>query len=186
MNNSFKFYFQNQNFANYFYSLNRKAFQNQDQISFDQNQFSNANQQQKNIINVSQQFCIIGIVTFISFNSQKKSALQIFQNRFSNTRNQSAKFGFQYINTHLPNNQQQQKVYHNSNDEQQKVGNEHNNTFQKITENLNQNQKLHQKYLQKYHENDVINKIYEFYKISFEIFQKSHFTHFHDVNNIKK
>ena len=64
--------------------------------------------------------------------------------------------------------------------------NEHNDIFQKIIENLNQNQKLHQKYLQKYHENDVINEIYKFYKISFEIFQKFHFTHFHDVNNIKK
>ena len=64
--------------------------------------------------------------------------------------------------------------------------NKYNNIFQKFIENLNQNQKLHQKYLQKYYENNVINEIYEFYKISFEIFQKSHFTHSHDVNNIKK
>ena len=44
-NNFFKFYFQNQNFANYSYSSNRETFQNQGQASFDQNQFSNANQQ---------------------------------------------------------------------------------------------------------------------------------------------
>ena len=47
------------------------------------------------------------------------------------------------------------------------MANEHNNIFQKIIESLNQNQKLHQK---KYHENDVINKIYKFYEISFGIF----------------
>ena len=54
---------------------------------------------------------------FILFNFQKKSALQAFQNRFFNIKNQSAKFGFQYIDTHLLNNQQQQKIYHDSNNE---------------------------------------------------------------------
>ena len=105
LNNFLRFYFQNQNFANYFYFFNRKVFQNQNQILFNQNQFSNANQQQRSITDVSQQFCIIEIATFILFNFQKEFALQVFQNRFSNTRNQFAKFDFRYIDIHLSNNQ---------------------------------------------------------------------------------
>ena len=105
LNNFFRFYFQNQNFVNYFYFSNRKAFQNQGQTLFDQNQFSNANQQQRSIIDVSQQFRIIEIVTSILFNFQKEFVLQVFQNRFSNTRNQSVKFSFWYIDIHLSNNQ---------------------------------------------------------------------------------
>ena len=38
-NNSFKFYFSNQNFVNYFYFSKKKTFQNQDQISFDKINF---------------------------------------------------------------------------------------------------------------------------------------------------
>ena len=107
LNNFFKFYFSNQNFVNYFYFFNKSVFQNQNQFLFNQNQFSNANQQQRNIIDILQQFCITEIVTFISFNFQKKSVLQASQNRFFNIRNQLVKFGFWYIDIYLSNNQQQ-------------------------------------------------------------------------------